>query len=257
MSTRLDRITNGASGGMLSALGRTVADASREPSDPHDKVHRIPLDQIDEDPDNARKHYDEESLKALAEGIRRHGQLQNATCWRDESTGRYVLVAGHRRFRACRLAGIPTLMCMVLPRDAAMETKWEMALAENEARDNLTPLEAARHYQRLIEQWMISGAELARRIGVSQATVSRRLSLLGADADTQQDIDTGKTTATDVYNARRTPRATTDGTKAKRSSKFLEFNTRNGKGRLKRSGTLRGLIADLELIAQEEERRAA
>lgn len=252
MSTRLDRIAGEAEAGVFDGLNRIMGRQPRA-SDPLKTTQQIPLDQIDEDPDNARKHFNQESLEALAEGLKRHGQIANATVWRDQATGRYVLVQGHRRFRACRIAGIPTLMCVVLPRDTAQELKAEIAFAENVAREDLKPMEAARHYQRLMDRWQISGSELARRLGVSQATVSRRLSLLNTDEKTQQAVDEGKVAASKVYHAGVEDKPA----KAKRTSRFLEFDTRNGKGRLKRSGTLEGLIADLQALARDQAREAA
>lgn len=260
MRTRLERIADEASGGVFDGLGRAVESRQGQAGEGVEVVRKIPLELIDEDPDNARKHFDAEALAALAEGLSHMGQIQNATVWKDYTTGRYQLVQGHRRFRACRIAKIPTLLCQVLPRDTAEELKAEIAFAENMSRENLKPMEEARHWQRLMDRWQISGAELARRLGVAQSTVAKRLALLKTSGETQKAIEEGRIGATSAYTSKakkREPKTGEDGTKAKRTITFQTFDTRNGKGRLKRSGTLRGLIADLERIAQEEERRAA
>lgn len=103
-----------------------------------DNVFHIPVDRIDPDPDNARKMFDADELQALADNIRRNGQIQNAVAWL-RGDGRYQLVAGERRLRACKLAGIPTLTVLVLPRTLAEETRREMAFAENMARSTSSP----------------------------------------------------------------------------------------------------------------------
>lgn len=254
MSTRLERISGEAKTGVFTGLSRAIGNRAVGVQQTADPVLNIPLEQIDEDPDNARRHFNQESLEALAEGLKRHGQIANATVWRDQATGRYVLVAGHRRLRACRIAGIPTLICVVLPRDTAQELKAEIAFAENVAREDLKPIEVARHWKKLMERWQISGSELARRLGVSQSTVSKRMALLKTDDATQAALETGKVAADVVYrgNAQRRSRGA-----GKRRSTFVEFDTRNGKGRLKRSGTLEGLIADLQALARDQAREAA
>lgn len=234
MSSSMNRVLEGTGAKFLAAakLGGT-----------HEAVPvvRVPVGNIDEDPDNARKHFDAEELAALAEGIKRHGQLQPAVGYTDQATGRVQLVAGHRRLRACKLAEIPTLSIMLLPRETAEETKAEIAFAENVARTDLTPRETAAHWARLMERWNINGSELARRLGVTQSCVSKKLKLLKTEPGTAA---AGKLTT-----------STTQG--EKRKINYTEFNTRNGVGRLKRGGTLRGLIAELEELASHQEPAAA
>jgi ParB/RepB/Spo0J family partition protein len=235
MSSTMDRVLKGTGAAFL---------ATAKPSAAHEvvRVVKVPVGDIDEDADNARKHFDADELTALADGIKRHGQLQPAVGYTDHATGRVQLVAGHRRLRACKLAEIPTLTVMLLPRETAEETKAEIGFAENVARSDLTPRETATHWARLMERWGISGSELARRLGVSQSCVSKKLKLLKDDA-----------TATPAAGKIKT--STTQG--EKRKITFTEFNTPNGIGRLKRGGTLRGLIAELEELARSQEPAAA
>jgi ParB/RepB/Spo0J family partition protein len=222
-------------------------------------VFRVPVEAIIPDPENARQYFDEEELQALADNLKRVGQLQNAVAFPEGE--RYTLVAGERRWRACKLAGIPTLNCLVLPRDLALEVRHEMALAENVCRSDLKPTEVAKRWQALMERWNVSGSELAKRLGVAQSTVSKKLGLLKLDAATQAAIDAGQVGEETARRQAEKPTAgklTTSTTKGeKRKINYTEFNTRNGVGRLKRGGTLRGLIAELEELARNQEPAAA
>jgi ParB/RepB/Spo0J family partition protein len=206
---------------------------------------KIPVDQIDPDPENARKSFDGEELAALADDMKRHGQIQNAVAYLEETTNRYRLVAGERRWRACKLAGIPALVCLVLPRQLADEAKAEMAFAENMARADLKPTEVAAHWKVLLSRWQCSTRELAARIGVSQSTISRRLALLQLDTDTQQAVDAGQVHKTHVVEAQRTRRRSRAGRRAPRG---VVETVAAGSIRLKRGHTLAGLIAELQAM---------
>lgn len=215
-----------------------------------DNVFHIPVDRIDPDPDNARKMFDADELQALADNIRRNGQIQNAVAWL-RGDGRYQLVAGERRLRACKLAGIPTLTVLVLPRTLAEETRREMAFAENMARSDLKPTEVARHWRSLMERWGISGNELAARIGVAQSTVSKRLALLKLDNTTQQAVDAGEVKRTHVVEATRNKRGSAPKRRGGRGGRgVLELTA--GTVRVRRGHTLAQLAAELAARAAAE-----
>lgn len=238
MSTLAHEILAGARAGFGAGITRTNATA--------DNVFRIPVGQIDPDPENARQHFDAEELQALADNMARHGQLQNAVAWL-RGDGRYQLVAGERRLRAAKLANMPTLNVLVLPRGLAEETRQEMAFAENMARSELKPTEVARHWQTLMERWGISGRELAARIGVAPSTVSKRLALLKTDTDTQRAVDAGAVKATHaVEGTRRSRRA------PKRRTQRGVFELAAGTLKLRRGHTLAEAVAELAAIVNAQ-----
>jgi ParB family chromosome partitioning protein len=235
MSTLANEILAGARNGFGAGITRagTVAE----------NVFRIPVGQIEPDPENARQHFDADELQALADNMKRHGQLQNAVAWL-RGDGRYQLVAGERRLRAAKLANIATLNVLVLPRGIAEETRQEMAFAENMARSELKPTEVARHWKSLMERWGISGRELAFRIGVAQSTVSKRLALLKTDADTQRAVDAGNVKATHVVEGMRRSRRA-----PKRRAARGVFELTASTLKLRRGYTLAQAVAELSAMA--------
>ena len=202
-----------------------------------ENVLRIPVDEIRPDPNNARKTFTPDSLAALADSIKRNGQLQTAVAWHNREAGYFQLVAGERRLRACQLAGIKTLLCLVLPREAAEQQREEIGFTENTCRDELTPLELAAHWQQLAERWKCSGREVARRVGVAPSTMSKVLRLLCADDQTREAIAAGELTATAAY----------DKTKRRASKRRLARRKEFPSGviQLRRGHTLADLHADL------------
>jgi len=210
-----------------------------------ENVLRIPVDEIRPDPNNARKTFTPDSLAALADSIKRNGQLQTAVAWHNREAGYFQLVAGERRLRACQLAGIKTLLCLVLPREAAEQQREEIGLTENTCRDDLTPLELATHWQQLAERWKCSGREVARRVGVAPSTMSRVLRLLCADNQTREAIAAGELTATAAYD--KTKRRASKG-KLRRGYTAIETPVGIGTVKLRRGATMADYAA--ALVAQ-------
>ena len=238
MSTLANEILAGARNGFGAGITRAGTLA--------DNVFRVPVGQIEPDPENARQHFDAEELQSLADNMNRHGQLKNAVAW-VRGDGRYQLVAGERRLRAAKLAGIPTLNVLVLPRGMAEETRQEMAFAENMARSELKPTEVARHWKTLMERWGITGSELAARIGVSQSTVSKRLALLKMDTDTQRAVDAGAVKATHALEGTRRSRRG-----AKRRAPRGVFELAAGTLKLRRGHTLADAVAELAAMVDAQ-----
>lgn len=217
-------------------------------------VQRIDLDAITPDPENARTVFDEDELQALAEDLKLHGQTQNAIVAESDAAGCYQLVAGERRWRACRLAGIKTLLCLVLPRNMPKDQREDIAFAENLARADLKPTEVARHWQRLMDRRKCTVRELAARVGVAPSTISKRLSLLKLDAETQSAVDAGKLKPTHAVEATRTKRR---GTTKRRAPRGV-FELAAGTFKLRRGHTLAEAAAELAaMVAQVEGREAA
>lgn len=141
---------------------------------------------IDADPNQPRRHFDEASLQELADSLRAEGQIVPITV---RPVGdRFVIVQGERRWRAAQLAGLPTLRAEVA--DIAPEASYLLALIENIQRADLTPLEEAAAYQRLLANGF-NQTTLGKRIGKSQSSIAQKLRLLKLPAEVQTAIDDG------------------------------------------------------------------
>ncbi len=137
------------------------------------------IDELSPNPVQPRRQFDEDSLRELSESIRSYGILNPITV--RLRSGRYELVAGERRWRAARLAGLREVPCILL--DVNMEDAGLIALVENLQRKDLDFVEEAEGIQRLIRMFGLSQEEAARRIGKSQSAVANKLRLLRLPGD--------------------------------------------------------------------------
>ncbi len=148
----------------------------------------IPLARIRENPRQPRLRMDDEALEALAESIRQHGVIQPILV--TETIDGYQLVAGERRVRAARLAGLERVPAIV--RQLADRQQLELALVENLQREDLDPMEAARAYRQLVDEFAFSQEDLATRVGRARSTVANTLRLLELHQDVQDAIVEGR-----------------------------------------------------------------
>jgi ParB family transcriptional regulator, chromosome partitioning protein len=146
---------------------------------------QIPLDAIDANPYQPRTRFDEDSLKELASSIMQLGIVQPLTV-REIPGGRYQLIAGERRLRAAKLAGITHVPAYV--RTADDQAMLELALVENIQREDLDAVEVAISYQRLIEECRLTQEQLSERVGKQRSTVANYLRLLRLPAEIQLGI---------------------------------------------------------------------
>jgi ParB family chromosome partitioning protein len=157
------------------ALGRgldaLLPDSGRRGSAPAS----VPLDRIEPSPDQPRKSFDPEKLEALARSLARRGLIQPIVV-RPVRDGRYQIVAGERRFRAARMAGLAEVPVVV--RSAAELEAYEVRLVENLQREDLNPIEAAEAYHRLIDEHGQSQEQVATAVGRSRPAVANTLRLL-------------------------------------------------------------------------------
>jgi ParB family chromosome partitioning protein len=135
----------------------------------------LPVEAIHPNPRQPRRRFEPEATAGLAASLRRQGVLQPIVV-RPRAQGGYELVAGERRWRAAREAGIDTLPALV--REVGDRDSLLLALVENVARENLSPVEEARAYASLVDEFDLSLGELAERLGRSKPSVSNRLRLL-------------------------------------------------------------------------------
>lgn len=154
----------------------------------------IPLDLITPNPQQPRQHFDAEALNSLASSIREVGVLQPVVLRPADADGTYVLVAGERRCRAARLAGLTDVPAMIRD-DSDDTTSLTEALVENVQREDLTPLEEAAAYRQLLEDFGLTHAVIAERVGRSRSAVTNTLRLLQLPAAIQGMLERGELTA--------------------------------------------------------------
>jgi ParB family chromosome partitioning protein len=150
-------------------------------------IHEIELDKIIPNEYQPRKIFDDEKLKELASSIREQGVIQPIIV--HQTAGGYQLIAGERRWRASRLAGLKTIPALV--KEATRKELLEMALIENIQREDLNALEAAEAYKRLQDEFKLTQEDLAKRVGKERSTVSNFLRLLGLPKEVKQELASG------------------------------------------------------------------
>lgn len=159
----------------LAALIPDSAIGSDEGFSRRSAYRMVPIDEIRANPEQPREVFTADALEGLATSIRQHGVLSPLLVRKQD--GFYVLIAGERRLRASALAGVQEVPVIVREAgDAAMQL--ELALVENLQREDLDPVEAALGYQRLIEAYELTQAEVAARVGKKRATIANALRLL-------------------------------------------------------------------------------
>ena len=151
-------------------------------------IMRILVDMIEPNPFQPRMNFDAEALEELADSIRTLGLIQPITV-RRKSDGRYQIISGERRFRACRHAGMDMMPAYI--RDTNDQGMLELAIVENIQRENLDPIEVAMSYQRLIEECSLTQEQMAVRVGKKRASVTNYLRLLRLPAKIQHDLKVG------------------------------------------------------------------
>lgn len=151
----------------------------------------IPISEVTPNPHQPRVHFDEETLGELAASIAQLGVLQPVLVRRVDET--YQLIAGERRWRAARRAGLATIPAVVRTTDDIRAV--EQALVENLHRQDLTPLEEAAAFQQLIEDFGLTHDDVAQRVGKSRSAISNTLRLLGLPPAVQHLLADGKLSA--------------------------------------------------------------
>ena len=156
-------------------LGRGLDSLFAGAEDWGTSIQEIPVGELDPNPDQPRRTFSEESIAQLADSIREQGVLQPLLV-APSAGGRYLIIAGERRFRAGREAGLETLPCIV--KDIDVIRQREIALIENLQREDLNPLEAARGIRALMDQCGYTQEKVSARLGKSRPAVANMLRLL-------------------------------------------------------------------------------
>ena len=152
------------------------------------KIETLPLREIEPDPDQPRKTFDEEALGELAASIAEHGLLQPIAV-RPQGLGGYSIVAGERRWRACRMAGLTEVPVVV--KDVSDEQAMELALVENLQREDLDPVEEAAGIRELMLRCDLTQEQAARKLGKSRSALANSLRLLNLPENVLELLKSG------------------------------------------------------------------
>ena len=173
-------------GGLGRGLESLFEDAAWDVGGP---VSTLPLREIEPDKDQPRKDFDEQALSELADSIARHGLLQPIAV-RAAAGGAYKIIAGERRWRAARLAGLSEVPVVI--KDVTDAEAMELALIENLQREDLDPVEEAMGYRQLMERCELTQEQTAQKIGKSRSAIANSLRLLNLPDDVLAFLKEGK-----------------------------------------------------------------
>jgi ParB family chromosome partitioning protein len=222
------------------------------PEETGQRVREIPISQIERNPHQPRVHFDHGELEDLISSIRDHGVLQPIIVT-PKADGTYQLIAGERRLRASTIAGLKTIPALV--REATELQKLELAIIENVQRANLNPIEEARAYQRLIDEFGMTQDEVSRKMGKSRPQVANMVRLLQLPPEVQQALSEGKISTS---NARTLVSLPTDGERMEMFRAMLagNFTVRQTEtrvaGRVRSSGMKDANVMDAEQRLREK-----
>ncbi len=174
------------------AIVRSTAPIFAEASN---QIYQIPIDRIDSNPRQPREYFDHTGLEELISSIKIHGILQPIIVTLAEN-GRYTLIAGERRWRAAKIAGLITISACL--RSATEQQKLELAIVENIQRKDLNPLEEARAYLSLQDEFNLTQDEISRRVGKSRSQVANIIRLLQLPHEIQAALRLGRISASNA-----------------------------------------------------------
>jgi ParB family chromosome partitioning protein len=162
-------------------------------------IGKIDINQVIPDPDQPRAAFSEEAILRLAESIKEQGQFQPIMVRWNEELGKWVIIAGERRWRATKQAGLPTIDCFFKEGDFSKAEILSQQLIENMLREDLQPIEQAKAFATLLELNDWSGKQLAASLHLEPSTVSRSLALLKLPEAIQQQVELGELAPRSAY----------------------------------------------------------
>lgn len=181
---------SGLGRGLGALLGESAFMSDSEPE--NGKMTTVPLTDVEPNSGQPRKNFDPEALAELADSIREHGILQPLTV-RKLDSGYYQIIAGERRWRAARMAGLDKVPVIVVEADD--QTAAELAMIENLQREDLNPMEEAAGFKTLMDLYHMTQEEVSKRVGKSRSAVANALRLLDLSDTVRVFVEEGKLTA--------------------------------------------------------------
>ncbi|MCI8609977.1 MAG: nucleoid occlusion protein [Firmicutes bacterium] len=155
------------------------------------KVSQIPMEDIFANPEQPRKIFSDEELRELSDSIKDYGVLQPILV-KPKGDGTYFLIAGERRYRASKLAGLKKIPAIV--REMEEEEAALVALVENVQRENLNYIEEAKAYRKLMEDFNLTQGDIAKKVGKQQSTISNKIRILSLPEEIQMSLTENKLT---------------------------------------------------------------
>lgn len=177
--------------GLGRGLGALLGDP-QEVSAEKSPYQLLPIYKVEPNPNQPRQAFDEEELEALADSIREHGVVQPLTV-RETAGGYYQIIAGERRWRASRIAGLTEIPAVIIEADD--RKTMELALIENLQRQDLNPVEEAQGYQVLMAEYGLTQEETAKRVGKSRPAVANALRLMNLCPEVLEQVRSGALSA--------------------------------------------------------------
>lgn len=218
-----------------------------------DRIRELPVELIDPNPHQPREHFDHTGLEELVSSIQVHGVMQPVIVT-PKTDGRYELIAGERRLRASKIAGLSRIPAVV--RTATEQEKLELAIIENIQRQDLNPLEEARAFLRLQNEFNLTQEEIAKRSGKSRSQVANTVRLLQLPDEVQSALRQGRISAS---NARTLLSLPTEDERMQLFRAMLagDFTVRQTEARIPHRRPRRTTVEDPNVIAAERELRDA
>lgn len=181
-----------AKGGLGRGLGALLPEYDEiiESTDDKSGVKELDIESVVPNPDQPRKIFDEDKMQDLVESVRAHGVIQPILVSKQDD--HYIIIAGERRYRACKKAGLDKVPALI--RNLDEEQIMEIALIENIQRDDLSPFEEARAYEALQKKFGYTQEKLAERMGKSRSSIANLMRLLALPEDVQKMVEENKLT---------------------------------------------------------------
>ena len=176
-----------SSKGLGRGLGALMGDFDRDYGE-NTPYKSLPIHKVEPNPGQPRQDFDEVELQALSDSIAEHGVIQPLTV-RELPSGYYQIIAGERRWRAARMAGLSEIPAVIIEADD--KKAMELALIENLQRQDLNPVEEALGYRSLMEDYGLTQEEAAKRVGKSRPAVANALRLLGLSDEVLEKVRSG------------------------------------------------------------------
>src|SRR5262249_19937285 len=214
---KLDELRRGAGGNAAESMGSRDLQAAAPGPAGRSTVERtryqgverlkgaseIPVERLTRDPSQPREVFDEAALQELVESIESLGVLQPIRVRWDEERGMYVILAGERRLRAARMAGLKSVPCVIQEGELTESQRLIEQLAENIIRADLQPVEQARAFRRLMDLNGWSARQLAREMHIADANIVRALALLDLPEGVQTQVEAGRLAPSVAYEVSR------------------------------------------------------